>query len=90
VKATTRVHLDNTRYEYLDPCPNKAVLHKIDPSLVLITEHLTKRQHISQIETTYKQTDTPACRTLESYERHAKVSDELVTKRFGIGPIRAQ
>lgn len=32
----------------------------------------------------------PARRTLVSNERHVKISAELIAKRFGIGPLRAQ
>jgi len=78
------------RYEYLDPNSDEALLHEIDPSLVLMTERLTKRQRISQVETVFEQADAPARRTFVSDERHTKVSAELIAERFGIGPIRAQ
>ena len=52
------------RYEYLDPNSDEALLHEIDPSLVLMTERLTKQQRISQVETVYEQIDAPARRTL--------------------------
>ena len=77
--------VNETRYEYLDPSSDEALLHEINPSLVPVERH-----QLSQIETVYEQTDVPARRTFVSNERHAKVSAELVAERFGIGPLRAQ
>ena len=56
--------LSERSYEYLDPNSDESLLHEIDPSL-LTSERLTKRQRISQIETTtYEQSDIPARRTV--------------------------
>jgi hypothetical protein len=76
---------NETRYEYLDPSSDEALLHEINPFLAPVEQH-----QLSQLETVYEQIDVPARRTFVSNERHAKVSAELVAERFSIGPLRAQ
>ncbi len=53
-------HANENRYEYSDPNSDEALLHEIDPSLVLMAERMNKRQSISQIETVYDHVDTLA------------------------------
>ena len=81
------------RSKCIDPTGDDALLHSVDPSLVLLFERMRKRYRISQthvVEREHDHDDIPARRTFVSDERHAKVSTELIAEPFHIGPLRAQ
>jgi hypothetical protein len=79
-----------TRYEYLDPTSDEALLHSINPSLINLKEQMSNRT-INQTMTYDKDLeDVLARRTFVSNERHSKITADLLAERFGIGPERAK
>jgi hypothetical protein len=88
ISQISRVSSSVTRYEYMDPTSDEALLHSINPSLINFKEQMSNRT-INQTTTYNKDLeDVPARRTFVSNERHFKITADLLAERFGIGPER--
>ena len=81
-----------TRYEYLDPTSDDALLHSIAPSYGNLKEEMLERMPRSVAQVTqYDDSleDLPIRQTYSSRERHQFASAEVLADRFGIGLERA-
>ena len=80
-------------YEYIDPTDDEALIHTVEPSYINLKERLiskisTSCSNISQVQ--YDHQDIPEPKTFISSERHAKLTAESISEKFGIGLERAR
>lgn len=78
-------------YEYMDPNSDEALLHSVGHESLDLKERLTAQlSKVQKYEYDEELDDIPSRRTFTSTERHAKLTADIISERFGVGIERAR